>query len=394
MVRRITLGRPIARSYDLPKFEHIPRTPGPEVPEYLLDYQDKGPITRKELLLGAVGFLTAKKTATRTSRIKVVMFHGSSLTRTIQLDRELCNVITTDGEKFPATYKGYHMDLKGSTTEPLSLRGALHELLRLIASSVGQSASVATRSPPVHSSTDGATSSPSDRNGETAGTPGEAVDSTLSNNCRSLPCACPSTCQDQTLPRDAHLVPGSDATELPELKKSILSLLPQTPFFEALSENLVSEVSVGILRIVYMGLIHEISSRGEAVLLHLEDVGDKAMLDGLLPTGVQSVAVVTYGLQPGPFEPHPEYKLLYAPPSLVQTDQSPAERPVELTGAAPDRTPWLPRGIVAGPRMTTPARAGQRMLHCTTNGPCGHRSGASLKDRGVPLLSRGGSVDW
>ncbi|EFO61093.1 Hypothetical protein GLP15_2742 [Giardia lamblia P15] len=136
MVRRITLGRPIARSYDLPKFEYLPRTPGPEVPEYLLDYQDKGSITRKELLLGTVSFLTAKRIATRTSRIKVVMFHGSSLTRTIQVDREPCNVITTDGEKFPATYKGYHIDLKGSTTEPLSLRGALHELLRLIASSL------------------------------------------------------------------------------------------------------------------------------------------------------------------------------------------------------------------------------------------------------------------
>ncbi|EFO64981.1 Hypothetical protein GLP15_370 [Giardia lamblia P15] len=371
-IRRINLGRSmdfIVRSHDPPKFEYLPRTPGPEVPEYLLDHQDEGSVTRKELLLGAVNFLTAKKTATKTSCIKVVMFHGSSPIRTIQVDKELCNLITTDKKKFPTTYKEYHIDLKGSTTEPLSLRGALLELIHLIASSIGQSASVATRSPSTHSSTDGATSSPSDRNGETMSTPEEAVDSTLSDKRRSLPCACPSTCQDQTPPRDAHLVPGSDAAELPEPKKSILSLLLQLPLFEAFSENLVSEVSVGLLRIVYMGLLRKINNKGETVLLHLEDVGDKAMLDGLLPTGVQSVVVVTYGSQPGPFEPYPEYKLLYVPPSSVQTDQSPAERPVRLTGADPDRAPWLPRGIVAGPRMTTPARAGQRMLHCTRKRP-------------------------
>ncbi|EFO64359.1 Hypothetical protein GLP15_2898 [Giardia lamblia P15] len=318
-IRRINLGRSIVKSHDPPKFRHISRISSPEIFNCRLEYLDTRHVTQKDLLFSAVNFLTAKRIATKTSCIKVIMFYGSSLTRTIQVDKELCNLITTDKEKFPTTYKGYYIDLKGSTTEPVSLRDALFALLRLIASSIDQAASVATRSPPAHGSTDGATISPSDRNGEAAGTSEEAVDSTLSNNCRSLPCACPSTRQDQTPPRDAHLVPGSDATELPELKKYILSLLPQTPFFEALSENLVSKVAVEILRIAYMDLLHEINSRGETVLLHLKDVGDKAMLDGLLPTGVQSVAVVTYGLQPGPFEPHPEYKLLYVLPSLVQT---------------------------------------------------------------------------
>eukprot|EP00701_Giardia_intestinalis_P003635 XP_001707459.1 Hypothetical protein GL50803_4432 [Giardia lamblia ATCC 50803] len=50
------------------------------------------------------------------------------------------------------------------------------------------------------------------------------------------------------------------------------------------------------------------------MLLRLEDVRDKAMLDGLLPTGVRPVVVATYGSQPEPFEPYPEYKLLYVPP--------------------------------------------------------------------------------
>ncbi|ESU34779.1 Putative ATP-binding protein [Giardia duodenalis] len=322
MARRITFDHQtdfIVKSYDPPKFEYIPKTLGPEFLNYLLDHQDKGPTTRKELLFSAVNFLTAKRTAVKTSCIKVVMFYGSSLIRTIQLDKELCNVIATDKEKFPATYKEYHIDLKGSTTEPLSLESALVKLIHLIGFDIDDSASVATHQPPVCSSADGATVSPSDRTGETANTTKEAIDTTLSDKCQSLSCARPSACQDQTSPRDAHLVSDAGATKSPGLKKSILSLLPQILPFEALSENLISEVYIGFLRIVYMGLLRRINDRGETVLLCLRDIRDKIMLDGLLPTGIQSVAVITYGSRPEPFEPYPDYKLLYVPSFLIQT---------------------------------------------------------------------------
>ncbi|EET01781.1 Putative ATP-binding protein [Giardia duodenalis] len=321
IIRRITFGRQpyfTVTSYAPSKFHYISRTSSPELLNYCLEHLRKGPITRKELILAAIDFLIAKKANIKTSDTKVIIFYGQEFITKAQLGEELCDVITTNKEQFPAIYRKYYIDLKGSTNEPLSLKNALIEIVHLIASSIDQSIIISTQSSVVNS-INGNTTIPSlDQSSSTASTIEETINTMSYDKHQSTSCVYPSTYRNQTPSRDVQLVSGSSTAESLELKKPGLTLFLQTNLFNDCSKKLVSQISVALLRTVYIDLLHEVNNRGEIILLHLGDIGNKSILDGLLPTDVQAVVVATYSSQLDKFESPLEYKLLYVSPPLLQ----------------------------------------------------------------------------
>lgn len=302
-------------SYDPFKLRYSPEDSSPNLINYCIRHQNVESITRQELLSTSINFLQAD---TQKCRVNVLILYGSETIGSGILD-ELSQSIVNDRKTFPAIYRVCSLDLRGSTDRPLSLEAVLIQLIHLLDNGINLSVIIPTYVFSKQDNTRKATVSPSDQNKAGMDGVGESAATMVSNEGRSTPYVQLSICQEKVPSEDVHLASSRDEGTLPETEQFISSpsfqvFLPETGF-----ESLLSEISIATLRAIYLNALHRVNKKGENILLSLKDVGDKSILQSLLPIDVCITILITCrsSSQANIYESAPKYKFLYIPPSVT-----------------------------------------------------------------------------